>query len=348
MAKIKETALFTVIHEYFKVYLPNVKKYSPHTIRAYRKSMEMLLDYVKEQKKLPLAKLTFEMIDKEMVLAFLDYLETERKCVPSTRNHRLHCIRAFYAYAAETDMTAVMYAAKICKIDDCKVAEKCVGYMTKTAVDAIIRQPDLKTLMGLRDMFLMFMLYQTGARVQEILNIRLRDLQLCKHPIVTLFGKNSKVRSVPLRDVCVSQLKGFLKTFHSSAPMNSDTFLFYVERNGIRKRMSEDNVRRFVANYGKQAREICMEVPEKVHPHLFRHTRAMHLYQNGVDLTLVSQWLGHSKLETTLIYASADTEHKRKAIEKAIPQESPMAEFANSNRYTIDDDELTKVLYGLK
>jgi site-specific recombinase XerD len=103
-----------------------------------------------------------------------------------------------------------------------------------------------------------------------------------------------------------------------------------------------------VHRYGITAQNICHEVPENVHPHLFRHSRAMHLYQNGVDLTLVSQWLGHSKLETTLIYAHADTELKRKAIEKAIPEDSLLKPFLNADRYRVDDEEVLKLLYGLK
>ena len=112
--------------------------------------------------------------------------------------------------------------------------------------------------------------------------------------------------------------------------------------------MTEDNVRQLVSKYGRKAREVCKEVPEKVHPHLFRHSWAMFLYQNGVDLSLVSQWLGHSNLETTLIYAHADTELKRKAIEKAVPEDSPLKEHVNPERFKVDDDDLLKKLCGLR
>ena len=109
--------------------------------------------------------------------------------------------------------------------------------------------------------------------------------------------------------------------------------------------MSDDNVRRFLNDYARQAHKTCLEIPERIHPHLFRHSRAMHLYQHGMDLTLVSQWLGHSSLEVTLVYAHADTEMKRKAIEAAT---SKRDDFINSTKYTLDDDELIKRLYGLR
>ena len=111
--------------------------------------------------------------------------------------------------------------------------------------------------------------------------------------------------------------------------------------------MSDSNARKMMAAYGKTASKLCPEVPEKVHPHLLRHSRPMHLYRHGMDLTLVSQWLGHAQLDTTLIYAYADTEHKRKAIEKATSSGSPLKKRLNAERFTVSDDDMLKRLYGL-
>jgi len=122
--------------------------------------------------------------------------------------------------------------------------------------------------------------------------------------------------------------------------MFSEQHLFYTLRSGSKKRMTEANVRSIVRKYGQMAREICNEVPENVHPHLFRHSWAMALYQNGVEL--------HAQFETTLIYAHADTEIKRKAIEKAVPENDPLKNILNPDRYTVDNEELLKQLCGLK
>ena len=124
--------------------------------------------------------------------------------------------------------------------------------------------------------------------------------------------------------------------------------MFFTVRGNAKKRMTEANVRSIVRKYGKMAREVCSEVPENVHPHLFRHSWAMALYQNGVELTLISQWLGHAQFETTLIYAHADTEIKRKAIEQAIPESDPLKELLNPERYTVNDETLLKQLCGLR
>lgn len=229
-----------------------------------------------------------------------------------------------------------------------KQPETIVEHMSEDAVQAILKQPDTYTEKGKRDAFLLLFLYKTGARVQELVDIRLCDIQLGKYPQVTIHGKGAKTRAIPLRDDVVQHLKKYLALFHPEQNLFSEQYLFYVTRNQNRKRMTEDNVRKLIAKYGVQARKICKEVPENVHPHLFRHSWAMVLYQNGVDLTLISQWLGHSNLETTLIYAHADTELKRKALEKAVPVDSPLKEHLNAERYKVSDEELLKRLCGLK
>ena len=340
--------LFSAVHDFFVVYLPNEAKCSPHTIRSYQKAMELLFDFVKTKRKIPLRKITFNMIDRTTLAEFLDYLEKERGCSVSTRNHRLQCIRAFYNYAADEDISAVVHREEIQKVDTAKESEKLVEHMSEDAIKTILAQPDTSTQRGLRDMFLMLFLYKTGARIQELLDIHLCDIQFGKAPVVLLRGKGSKTRNVPLRDNIVSHLKEYIKVFHPDAGIYSDQYLFYTVRDGDKKRMTEGNVRHLVREYGDEARHLCPEVPENVHPHLFRHSCAMSLYQNGVELTLISQWLGHADLETTLIYAHADTELKRKAIEKAIPEDSPLKEYVNAERYKIDDDEVLKQLCGLK
>ena len=345
----KLNSLFALVRDYLTHYLPHERKFGKNTVRSYKKALELLLDFVKARKNILLAKVEFKMIDRNMLSEFLDYLEKERHCSPQTRNHRLSCIRAFYAYAAENDIAIIAHYEEILKVDYAKVAEKLVEHMSEDAVNAIISQPDTSTRKGLRDMFLMLFLYKTGARIEEALNIRLRDIQFGKTPSIVLYGKpNNKARAVPLRENTAEHLKKYIQMFHPDEGIYSEAFLFYTVRSGVTKRMTEDNARNFIGKYGSAARIVCPEVPENVHPHLFRHSCAMSLYQSGVHLTLISEWLGHAQFETTLIYAHADTEIKRKAIEKAIPKDSSLGQHINSERYKIDDEQLLKELCGLK
>jgi site-specific recombinase XerD len=308
----------------------------------------MLLDFIKQQNKVPLYKISFRMLNAKSVSAFLDYLETERGCGISTRNHRLKCIRAFLKYAAMVEPTAVAHQTELFKIPVKKGAERTtVGYMSESAIRTLLIEPDVNTKIGIRNRFIMILAYDTAARIQELVDLRLRDIRLGKTPSIVITGKGSKTRTIPLMNPTVQHLSNYLNSFHTGENLLSERPLFYSMRGGMPQPLTCDGIRKWMKKYGEAAREKCSDIPENVHPHLLRHSRSMHLYQNGMDLTLVSQWLGHAQLETTLIYAHADTEQKRAAIEKATPttnalRESPLQQF------DLNDDEVLKRLYGLK
>ena len=345
----RDISLFPLIHDYLIIYLPKQRNVSPNTILSYRKALEELLDYVKERNQVPLGSVSFELLTADTIFSFLEYLELEKGYSIPTRNARFAAIRAFMDYAADHDMTLVADLNKLKKVPFKKPASTAtVEYMSMAAITAILEQPDANIPKGLRDRFFIMLLYDTGARVQEILNIKLSDLQLGPLPKVTLFGKGRKTRVVPLMEKTTQHLKKYMSVFHENAVQDGDAPLFYSVIRGNKHCLSDRRVRYILQKYGEQARSVCSEVPENVYPHLFRHSRAMHLYQEGMDLTLVSQWLGHSQLETTQIYAHADTEHKRRAIEAATPPDNPLYSKLNSARFTVTDEETLKRLTGLK
>lgn len=346
--RAKDELFYGLIRDYFKVYLPKQRGCSPHTIKSYKTAIDDLLDFIKEQKQISLSDVTFETINSKMLSSFLDSIEAGGGSI-RTRNNRLSSIRAFYKYAANIEPLAVAYRSEILKVPAKKSDEpKVVNYMSEAAVKAILDQPDPKTNKGLRDQFMLLMFYDTAARISEIRNIRVRDVTAGKSPSVTLYGKGRKERIVPLSEKTAEHLSNYLGVFHTGASQYSEQYLFYVEQRGHRNPIGETAVRDMMTKYCDMAREICSEVPAQIFPHLWRHSRAMHLYQHGMDLTLVSQWLGHADLEATLIYAHADTEHKRKAIAAAVSEDSPLQSFVNPERYTISDDEQLKRLYGLR
>lgn len=193
----------------------------------------------------------------------------------------------------------------------------------------------------------MILMYDTAARVQGIVELRICDFKLEDTPQARLHGKGNKYRSVPLMAETVSHYRNYLKLFHKDEAPTSERPLFYTVRKGICNPISDDMIRVFINQYAAQAHQQNPDVPEKIHPHIFRHSRAIHLYQHGMDLTLISQWLGHADISTTLMYAHADTEMKRKAIEKATSQYYPEVS-AETSPYDVNDDEVLKRLYGLK
>lgn len=346
MGKVKDEQLFILIKNFLLVYLPVQRKASENTVKTYRTVLNQFLRYAAAKNKISITSVTFEMFSYDLVNTFLDSISNEKGLAASTRNNRLAALRAFISYASACKpeylcISSELSAIKVQKND--RFAK--VDYMTETAVKALLNEPDTTTEIGIRDQFFMVFLYDTGARIQEILNVKLCDIKLDTTPTVKLFGKGRKIRIVPLMKETLNHLKNYLNIFHKNVPLYSDEWLFYVERKGSRNAMCDDTARLRIQKYADSARVNCPEIPEKVYPHLWRHTRAMHLYQHGMDLTLISQWLGHAQLETTLIYAHADTEAKRKAIENALAGGtiSETQEVA----YTVSDEEILKRLYGL-
>ena len=349
MTALNQDLLFPLIHDYLKIYLPKQRQVSPNTVRSYRKALESLLDYVKEQKQVSLGKITFEMLTADTILSFLSFMDEQRGYSAATRNTRFAAIRAFLDYASDRDMTVTAVLNTLRKIPFKKAETfSTVEYMSMKAVTAIVEQTDAGTPKGLRDRTFIILMYDTGARVQEMLDVNLSDLQLNQLPKITLHGKGNKTRTVPLMSKTVQYLRKYLTVFHDGTSPSESLPFFYSISQGEKRRLTDRLIRYMLQKYGERAKATCPEVPESVHPHQFRHSRAMHLYQEGMDLTLISQWLGHSQLETTQIYAHADTEHKRKAIAAATPQENPLTVHLNSTRFTVNDEEMLKRLAGLK
>jgi len=349
MSRVTDITLFQLVHDFLKVYLPTQRNSSSHTIKSYQTSLELLFDFVKQEKKIRLSDIAFEHLNNQTIEMFLDWLEISRGCGVTTRNQRLACIRSFFNYAASMDSAVVIKHIELQKIPK-KKTEKAefIEFMSESAVKTLLQQPDISTRKGVRDQFFMILLYDTAARIQEVLSMRIKDIRLGATPTVTLLGKGSKVRTVPLMEKTAAHFKKYMTLFHPAEDEFSNAPLFYIFRYGEKHTMSDDNARKLMKEYGNTARKICPEVPDNIYPHLWRHSRAMHLYQNGMDLTLISQWLGHVNLETTLIYAHADTELKRKAIEQATPLESPLKSDVIVSRFDVNDDEVLKRLYGLK
>jgi site-specific recombinase XerD len=223
-----------------------------------------------------------------------------------------------------------------------------VNYLRENEMKTLLEQPSVNTDKGLRDKTILVLLYDSAARVQELINIRLCDLSLGDISTVMLHGKGSKIRTVPIMKKTADLIKQYIAVFHNNASLRSEDYLFYIKHKWSSTQLHDDTVRHLVGNYAKAAKAVCASMPDNVHPHMFRHSRAMHLYQNGMELVLISQWLGHSHIDTTLVYAYADTEMKRKAIESATQGDSILRTKDSLERYTITDEATLKRLCGLR
>lgn len=346
MGKVKDAQLFMLIRNFLEIYLPTYRHAGENTVKSYRTGLNQYLDYVSSKKQISRFAVTGAMFSYDMVTEYLHWLSVDRKVSSATCNNRLAVIRAFISYASACKPEYIDLKSRLSQIKGKKNDQfGKVDYMSEAAVKALMEAPDVSITAGLTDQFMMVMLYDTGARIQEILSLRLCDLKIDKTPTAIIHGKGGKTRIVPLMPETVKHLKKYLSVLHPDEHMHSESYLFFTRHKGQKVQMCDDTARYRIQRYAAAAKENCPDVPDNPHPHMWRHTRAMHLYQHGMDLERISQWLGHSQLETTLIYAHSDTEDKRKAIAAALGD--GVTGQLNNAPYTVDDEEILRKLYGL-
>lgn len=315
-----EKEFWKYIRSYLTIYLLKIRCLSPRTIDSYRQSITLYCSFLKEQDNLDFSKVSFEHITRDSVLKFIQWLRG-RDCGISTCNLRLSALKSTLKYCADEDISLYSVYQEVKRIPLMKAPGMPVKYMSESALKALLSQPDTRTVKGLRNRMMIILLYDTGTRVQELVDIKISDLHLeARNPFIIVTGKGSKTRSIPLMDKTVAHLKNYIQRFHTVSANGTSNPLFYSIRSGILHILSTDTVAIMLKNYGERARRTCHEVPERVHPHLVRHTRAMHLYQAGMPLSYIAEFLGHASINTTEIYASASIEMLHKALKKADPE----------------------------
>lgn len=344
--KIKDESLIRAIRDFFQIYLPKQRCCSENTVSSYKYAVNLFLNYMLEEHSVPLFGMKTDDINRDTINGFLEWLSDSRKNSPSTCNQRLMALKSFARYLGLNDFSMTAVYAEACLVPVRKKSVKTVGFLSEAALKELLKQPDTEKLTGQRNQFLMILMYDTAARCQEVLDIRLRDFCLdAVSPYVYLKGKGNKIRTVPLMDATVRHLQYYLGQFHPDGHTRPEDYLFYTTTHNQRHQLSTDTVEAFMKKYGEAARNSCPEIPERVHPHQIRHTRAIHLYRNGMPLALLSDFLGHASLETTRIYAYADTEMKREAIKKSVPS---ISEGDDKPIWDISDEETLRRLAGLK
>ena len=314
---MKPTDFAKALSNYLSMYLPGQRNVSTNTIKSYRDTFKLLLIYYQQTHRRSVERLCLKDIDKALIVSFLDWLEQQRHNGISTRNQRLACIHGFYRYMHIDDPTGLLQYQQILSIPSKKAPAAVVSHLTPTALKLILAQPDTSSPAGRRDLVLISTLYDTGARVQELIDLRVRDVRFDPPAIITLTGKGRKQRQVPLCSNTESLLKSYTEEAFSVRTGVADHPLFY---NRMHTKMTRAGIAYILKKYAQKARTQSSIVPEKVNPHLMRHTKAMLLLQAGVNLIYIRDLLGHVDIATTEIYARADTELKRQALEKAYPE----------------------------
>ena len=323
---MKPTDFSKYISDFISRYLPNEKGASPNTISAYRYTFVLLLNFMQQEKRIKVEKLSLDKIKKETILEFLDYIQKQRKCSHSTRNARLAAIHSFYKYLQGESLEHLHECQKILSIKFKKAPQESLNYLSIEAIKLFFQQPDTSTSKGRRDLTMLCLMYDSGARVQEVIDLTPSMLRLNKPSTIKIIGKGNKARIVPMLDAQTDHLKNYLKEHRLTESFANMYPLFFNSR---KEKLTRAGINHIVQKYNDAARkENKMIMPEKISCHCLRHSKAMHLLQAGVNLVYIRDILGHVSIQTTEIYARADSKQKRIAIEKAYVNVNPNEEPA--------------------
>ncbi|ETR70824.1 MAG: phage integrase family protein [Candidatus Magnetoglobus multicellularis str. Araruama] len=313
---MKQTDFAKTLTRFLSEYLPGHRNVSTNTIKSYRDTFKQLLTFCNSELNIKPEYLTFDKITVETIRFFLDWLEKTRNVSINTRNQRLAAIHSFYRYTQSEEPAILLECQKILGIPFKKREKKTFDYLSSEALKYILEQPDVNHKKGRRDLTIMTTLYDTGARVQELIDLKVCDVRLTKPATVMLTGKGNKKRCVPIMEKTRNLLENYMKENRLLLNESQSHHLFY---NSKRHPFTRPGITYILGKYLKQAKKTHMNFlfPDRLHPHLVRHTKAMHLLEAGVNLIYIRDLLGHVNVTTTEIYLRANTETKRKALESA-------------------------------
>ncbi len=309
---MKPTDFARHLTEYLTNYLVAQKNVSRNTILSYRDTFKLLLRYCRQVKKIAAEKITMDLLSNALIVDFLGWLETDRGCSTSTRNQRLAAIHSFFRFVQSEEPAGIFHFQKVIAIPQKNVQKVAVGYLSPEAMKLLLEQPNTQSGRGRRDLTLLSVLYDTGARVQELIDLKPCDVLLEQPAVITLIGKGNKVRRVPVMKNTAKLLNTYLTEYGLDKPWKNQYPLFSNSRHG---KLTREGVAYIVSKHAATARKTSSGIPEHVRPHMLRHSKAMHMLQAGVNLIYIRDFLGHVDVKTTETYAKADVEAKRTAIE---------------------------------
>ncbi|WP_430937356.1 site-specific integrase [Saccharicrinis sp. 156] len=299
-------------------YLPGERGLSTHTIESYKYAFVLFVRFMKQKKNIAVTKLRLSDLTKDCVTGFLDWLGNTRGCSPATRNVRLATIHSFVRFLQYRLPEKMAQWQNILSIKEKRTGKKTISYLSVDGTKLLLEQPDTTTAKGRRDLAMLALMYDCGARVQETIDLTPSDIRLHKPHTVRLTGKGNKTRIVPLMEEEVAHVKGYMEEKGLNKVHLSEAPLFCNKR---KERLTRAGINSILKKYVKDAKEKSPGlIPDNISCHSLRHSKAMHLLQAGVNIVYIRDFLGHESVLTTEIYARVDSKQKRDALEKAYVQ----------------------------
>ena len=302
------------VHDFLCSYAPAHLTSSGHTLRGYRTALSLYMEWLEGLGVTPPA-LAADDFSQPRVEAWLAWLADERGCSPQTCNVRPSSLRVFLTYVSRHDVSLAHLEGEAARVPKRKAPRRHVEGLTRDAVKALLAQPDQSKRAGRRDLALMVLLYATGARIGEVLGMRCSQLRLdapSPHALVT--GRGNKQRVLHLPERATAHMRAYVLEVHGTCP-DPDSYVFFSRNGGPGVPLSQDAVAKMLRKHAASARATCPEVPQRLHAHRFRHARASHWLEDGMNVVQVSFLLGHASVTTTMAYLDVTLDSKAAAMD---------------------------------
>jgi site-specific recombinase XerD len=332
----KKTCVLPALADFFSTYLPKTRGLSDNTVRSYRHAFRLLLLYVCGQENVPFEKIEFAHLENGKVTEWLNSLEEKRECSARTRNQRLAAIVSFTRFALRNDFEgALSFCVEVGRIPKKKACGRAPAtYMTRDEIAILLRLPDLDRKNGRRDRTILSTLYATGARAQELCDIRICDIRFADTVTVTLKGKGEKIRVVVIPEQCATLLKRHIESEWSQNSVRDPRS--HVFSSQTHEHMTISCLEATVKKYIDMAKALRPDLFRNNYtPHSFRHTIAMHMLESGIPLPVIRTFLGHASMATTMIYAAVDFELVSKYLRDKDPYAAQEIEDAQEQRISL-------------
>ena len=309
------TDFAVLVTKFLTEYLPLHRNCSKNTINSYKDSLKLFILFLRDDKSMNINKFKMHQINRELILEFIEWLKN-RGNAPVTINQRLAGIKSFINFAQYESVENLAYLQSVLSVKSLKTTTRQVDYLTEEQMNKLINLPPTDTFTGLRHRIIMCLLYDTGARVQELCDLKIEDINLGNNPTVKLHGKGSKIRIVPISKNMNQILEVYISKYLTDVTLRKE----YLIRNKNNQQMSRDGIEYIVQKYASILKNNDPSFPSKVHPHMFRHSKAMHMLAVDIPIVYIRDFLGHEDISTTMIYARADSRKKNEAINNLAPK----------------------------
>lgn len=306
--------LCRAIPEFLDGYAPNHLTSSPNTLKSYKCTLQKYLAFLQNEKHIDTNTIDKACFERQTIEEWMRYMRNKEKLLPDTCNIRLGNLRSFLNYLGSRDIAYKYLYLDAIGIPLMKTQKKKVEGLTKEAVKVIMEEPDQSTRTGKRDLVFMIIAYGTAARIDEILSIKLKDIHLTdKKPFINIIGKGNKMRALYLLPKAVVHIRKYIELFHGDNP-DPEAYLFYSRNGDIQTKISQKAIEKRLHMYGQRAHEKCADIPINLHAHQFRHARATHWIEEGINIAEISVLLGHEQIATTMRYLDIPTADEAAAL----------------------------------